>query len=414
MIDLDARRAKVAKRWNLGNEIVLVGAGRLLPIEGSGDQTYPFLPHPEYRYLADDALPDAVVAFDPREGWTQFAPVLTQAQRVWESAPERSALPLAGLGDWIKSRSGRPIATLGCEVQGVRGTPELAAALREGLKEVRRVKEPGEVERMRRAAAATARGFAEARASIRPGATERGIQIELEAAFFRAGGERTAYGTIVGSGPNAAILHSTPSARAVGRGDLVLIDAGCEIDGYCADVTRTYVVTEEQRELHAVVLEAERRAIARCVPGMEYREIHLEAALDLARGLVHLGLLRGNAQDLVERDAHALFFPHGIGHLVGLGVRDGDSAPPRRPTTRPTLKYLRLDLPLKPGFTLTIEPGLYFIPALLDDPALRERHATEVDWARVDRMRDFGGIRIEDNLVITDGAPEVLTAAIPN
>ncbi len=407
--DLTARRERVVRRWNLTREVVVIGAGGLVPIEGSGDQTYPFLPHPEYRYLADDALAEAVLAFDPREGWSHFAPVPSQAQRVWESAPERNARPLTDLDGWLKQRAGRPIAQLGCELQGVRGTPDLRAALRDALKEIRRRKDPAEIDRMRRAAAATAKGFAEVREFIRPGATERGIQIELEAAFFRAGGERAAYGTIVGSGPNAAILHSTPSARKVGERDLVLIDAGTEIDGYCADVTRTFVVTPEQRELHAIVLEAERNAIARCLPGTQYREVHLLASLDLARGLVHAGILRGSPQDLVERDAHALFFPHGIGHLVGLGVRDGDSAPPRTPNPRATLKYLRLDLPLEPGFTVTIEPGIYFIPALLDDPALRERHAADVDWARVDRMHDFGGIRIEDNLLVTDGPPEVLT-----
>ena len=157
---------------------------------------------------------------------------------------------------------------------------------------------------------------------LQPGATERRIQIEMEAEFFRSGAACTAYDTIVGSGPNAAVLHFAPTERTLQRGEVLLIDAGAEIEGYAADVTRTYPVggefNAEQQAIYDFVLVAERNGIARCVPGKEYREIHLEANVDLARGLVDFGLLKGNAESLVEREAQALFFPHGIGHMVGL------------------------------------------------------------------------------------------------
>jgi Xaa-Pro aminopeptidase len=240
----------------------------------------------------------------------------------------------------------------------------------------------------------------------------------MEAAFFRAGADETGYDSIVGSGPNSAVLHFAPSARELRAGEPVLIDAGAAVEGYTADVTRTYPVGGESfgpelRDLYQAVLAAEERAIAKCRAGVEYREIHLGAAIDLAAGLVDMGILRGAAESLVERHAQALFFPHGVGHMVGLGVRDaGGYLAGRTKRDDPTFRYLRIDLPLEPGYTVTIEPGLYFIPALLDDPEHRQRYRGDVDWERVDQMKHLGGVRIEDNVLVTDGEPEVLTAAI--
>jgi Xaa-Pro aminopeptidase len=252
---------------------------------------------------------------------------------------------------------------------------------------------------------------------IRPDTTERQIQIELEAEFFRNGAERTAYDSIVGGGPNSALFHFTPSGRAFKENELVLIDAGAEYRGYASDVTRTYstsTFTPEQRDIYAIVLETNKRAIERCKPGVEYKDIHLGAALDLARGLVDLGLLIGNPESLVERGSHALFYPHGVGHLVGLGVRDASGyMPGRKPEEKLGLRYLRIDLPLVAGYTVTIEPGIYFIPVLLQNRELRVEHRDAVNWEKVDKMMDFGGIRIEDNVHVTTGEPEVLTRAIP-
>ena len=124
--------------------------------------------------------------------------------------------------------------------------------------------------------------------------------------------------------------------------------------------------------------------------------------------------MRGNAEALVEQEAHLLFFPHGIGHLVGLGVRDASGTLPGRPrSTRASLKNLRMDFPLAPGYVVTVEPGLYFIPPLLNDPARREKFRDCVAWDKVTPHLALGGVRIEDNVLVTSGAPEVLTAAIP-
>lgn len=419
MEHLERRRKAAAAAWNLDREIVLVAAGEPVLLPGYGDQAYPFHPHAEYHYLAERERPGSVLAFDPEEGWVDFVPVVTEAERLWTGGTlADEGVPADGLEDWLARRAGRPVAVLGSPLPDVEGDSELAERLRETLTHVRRPKDEVEIERLHRAAAATAAGYERVRPFIRPGLTERQVQIELEAEFFRAGARRTAYATIVGSGPNSAVLHFTPSDRVIGEGELVLIDAGAAIEGYACDVTRTYAasgeLTPEQRDLYAAVLEAQVAAIGRCRAGAEWRDIHLAAAVDLVRGLIDMGLLRGNPESLVERSAHRLFFPHGLGHLVGLGVRDASGRYPGRPKDeRPQLENLRCDLPLEPGYVITVEPGLYFIPAILNDPERRETYRDDVAWERVDGMLDFGGVRIEDNVLITAGEPVNLTAAIP-
>jgi Xaa-Pro aminopeptidase len=271
---------------------------------------------------------------------------------------------------------------------------------------------------MRKAEEATRAGFEALRPFLKPDTTERQAQIEIEAAFFRKGADRTAYDTIVGAGPNSAIFHFTPTQRRLHQGELVLVDAGAEYRGYACDVTRTYPVSgrfnPEQADIYQIVLATEKAAVQRCGPGVEYKEIHLGACRDIANGLIDFGLLQGKPDYLVEQGAHALFFPHGIGHLVGLGVRDaGGYLPNRKPSEALGLRYLRTDLPLKLGYVVTIEPGIYFIPALLQDASLRELYRDAVNWNQVDKMMGFGGIRIEDNVHVTSDGNEVLTASIP-
>jgi Xaa-Pro aminopeptidase len=163
-----------------------------------------------------------------------------------------------------------------------------------------------------------------------------------------------------------------------------------------------------------VVLAAQTLAIERCVAGAEWKDIHLATAVDLVAGLVDVGLMRGAPEALVEREAHTLFFPHGLGHMLGLGVRDASGlAPGRAKDPRASLRTLRMDLPLAAGYVVTVEPGLYFIPPLLNDPARRARFHDCVNWPAVEQYLHLGGVRIEDNVLVTDGAPEVLTREIP-
>ncbi len=416
--DLARRRERVAAAWALTDEIVLIGAGEPVSIPGGADQTYPFLSHAEYFYLAEHEAPGSVLAFDPREGWTDFVPETTVAERVWEGRGDATGTPRSLLAAWLAARTGRSCVNLGAPVPDIASDPERLAHLRELLQHARRPKDANEIARLRRACTASAAGFAAARSLMRPGITERALQIELEAEFFRHGGDRTGYGTIVGAGSNSAVLHFCPGSRALAQGDVVLIDAGAEVERYTADITRTYRVAGGDpgffHDLYAVVLGIEERAVAACRRGVEWRDLHLEACRGTLEGLSRLGILRGEVEPLLERDVHALFFPHGLGHLVGLGVRDASGyLPGRQRSQRPGLDMLRTDLPLEPGYVITVEPGIYFIPALLTDPARRAKYADCVDWARVDGLLEFGGIRIEDDVLVTEGDPDVLTAACP-
>jgi Xaa-Pro aminopeptidase len=418
--ELARRRAAVAGAWGLGEEVVLIGAGDPIFRPGRDDSTYRFEPHSEYYYLTDRDRPGGVLAFDPGEGWVDFAAPVSVSDRLWAGAQELEPeqLTTAALEAWLADRSTRPTAWLGSAPAHAHSDDALARELRFGLSEVRRRKDPVELERMRVAQQATRAAFAKATPLLREGISERQVQIELEAEAFRHGAEAMAYDTIVGGGPNSAVLHFAPTARRFRAGELVLIDAGAQYLGYASDVTRTYPVggrlDAQQQELHSAVYDAERAAIQACRAGVEWRDVHLTAALTIAEGLAAYGILRGASESLVESGAVWLFFPHGIGHLVGLGVRDAGGTPlrERRDEPRP-YPNLRMDLPLEPGMVVTVEPGIYFVPALLNDSDRRREYRDQVAWARVDGMLDFGGIRIEDNVLITDAGHEVITADIP-
>lgn len=416
---IEGRRRAIEAEWSELGAIVVIGAGHPVPIAGRADRVYPFLAHSEYFYLTDRQRPGAVLAYDPQEGWSEFVPVIGAAERLWSGdVSDEGGTPVSELARWLDKRRGRRLAQLGAPIPNASSDAAVAGELRTRMDRVRRRKDDLELTRMRRAADATRAGFETAVPFIAPAISERALQIEIEAGFFRHGADTLAYDSIIACGPNAAVLHHLPTQRLLGAGELVLIDAGAEYRGYDCDVTRTYPVSgefsAEQAEVYALVLRVQRAAIERCRAGVEYRDIHLAAALDVAQGLLDAGLVRGNVTDLVERGASTLFFPHGIGHMVGLGVRDaGGYLPGRSRSEAPALRFLRIDLPLEPGHVVTIEPGIYFPSHVLDDPEIRRQYRDTVAWNRVDKLRGFGGIRIEDNVLILDGDNEVLTRAIP-
>jgi Xaa-Pro aminopeptidase/Xaa-Pro dipeptidase len=232
-----------------------------------------------------------------------------------------------------------------------------------------------------------------------------------------------AYNSIVSV--HGEVLHNEHYHHSLQAGDLLLADVGAETElGWASDITRTWPVSGRfsptQRDLYEVVLAAHDGAIAKACAGVEYRDLHLLACTVIAEGLVDLGILRGRAEDLVEMDAHALFFPHGLGHLLGLDVHDmedlGDLAgyeAGRHRSDRFGLGYLRLDRPLQSGMVVTIEPGFYQVPAILQDPQRRAHYASIVNWERLTQFSDVRGIRIEDDILITNTGCEVLTIDLP-
>lgn len=236
---IERRRRAAAAAWDLRDGIVLVGAGQPIPIPGRGDPTYPFRAHTEYVYLTDRERPGGVLAFDPDDGWSDFVAPVTDDERLWEGGGASDGLPLPELAGWLERRAGRPLACLG--VPYTDGNAALTEWTRHALDAVRRPKNEVELERMRAAERATAAGFAALPGLLEPGRTERAVQIELEATFLRSGADRLAYDTIVGSGPNSAVLHFPPSARRMEARDLVLVDASAEVGGYASDVTRALI-----------------------------------------------------------------------------------------------------------------------------------------------------------------------------
>jgi Xaa-Pro aminopeptidase len=222
------------------------------------------------------------------------------------------------------------------------------------------------------------------------------------------------------------VLHNNSYGNVMKDGDLLVIDSGVEAPPgyYSSDITRTFPVsgrfTERQRAIYEVVLAAQEAAIAGASPRVSHRDMHLLAARTIAAGLKQVGLMRGDPDEAVAAGAHALFYVHGLGHMIGIDVHDmedlGDVVgypPGEKRSTQFGLSFLRLAKRYQPGFCVTVEPGIYFVPALIDRWAAEKRHAGFIDYAKVEEYRGFGGIRLEDDILITADGCRVLGKPIP-
>lgn len=216
-------------------------------------------------------------------------------------------------------------------------------------------------------------------------------------------------------------LHNHHHSNILQNGDLVLGDFGGETKScYAGDITRTFpvskVFTSKQRDIYNIVLKAEEDSIAALKPGVPYQQIHLDAAKIIANGLKDLGLMKGDVDAAVEQGAHALFFPHGLGHMIGLDVHDMEDLGEDFVGYSDTIKrselfgtaYLRLGRELEAGFVLTVEPGIYFIPELIDKWQAEKKFTDFINYDKLGAYRDFGGIRIEDNVLVTETGHRVL------
>jgi Xaa-Pro dipeptidase len=197
-------------------------------------------------------------------------------------------------------------------------------------------------------------------------------------------------------------------------GDLFLIDAGFEYNGYSSDFTRTYpangTFTEIQAGIYQAVLDAQKEAIAATQPGVKMEDLHMQSARTIMSGLKDLGLVKGSLDDLMENNIFALFFPHGLGHFLGLDTHDVGGYPKGVDRIdRPGLKYLRARRTLEAGMVLTIEPGVYIIPALLEPAFDNEVQAEFLNESALRDLFGFGGVRIEDNLIVTENSHENMT-----
>jgi Xaa-Pro aminopeptidase len=258
------------------------------------------------------------------------------------------------------------------------------------LHEMRLYKSGPELEALRRAVSVSAEAHVRAMRLTKPGMGEWEIQAEVEYAFRRAGARSPGYGTIAGSGVNACVLHYVENQRRMQAGDLLLLDAGAEVDHYTGDITRTWPVsgrfTPEQREIYDLVLAAQRAVIGMVKPGLAYSAMHEKAVRVLTEGLVERGILTGPVDKAIQDKTYRAFYMHGTGHWLGMDVHDVGA-----------YHVEEVSRPLEAGMVFTVEPGLYFSP---DEPKSPAR------WRGI-------GVRIEDDLLVTETGCEVLSAAAP-
>ncbi len=259
--------------------------------------------------------------------------------------------------------------------------------------------------------------------AAKPGIVEREIAGTIEGISLAKGGP-TSFPVILSIHGETLHNHHHDNVLEVGR--MMVTDAGAEtVMHYASDITRTVPVggkfNQRQKEIYEIVLDANVKAIEAIKPGLTFKEIHLLAARVIAEGLIKLGIMKGDAEAAVAAGAHTMFFPHGLGHMMGLDVHDmeglgenyvGYDAHTQRATQFGTA-YLRLGKELKAGFVLTVEPGCYFIPELIDKWKAEGKYTEFINYEKVETYKDFGGIRIEDDILVTETGYRVLGKPIP-
>lgn len=390
----------------------------------SNDSHYDYRPASDMLWLTGFAEPDSVVVIAPGHAhpFTLFVRPRNRDMEIWNgrrAGPEGAVSQFGAdaawpidefdqrIGDYLQGRE-RLFYALGVDpamdarmlraVQSLRASkrkPDRAPGAivdpRRLLHRLRMYKSTEELELMATAAEISAQGHLAAMKATRPGMFEYEIQGVIEGHFLRAGARAPAYGSIVAGGRNACILHYVDNNDQLRDGDLLLVDAGAEYRWYAGDITRTWPVGERfsgpQRDVYQAVLDAQLASIQECVPGISNDELQRRTIRRLTASMVDLGLLQGEVDGLIEKEAYKRFYMHGVGHYLGLDVHDVG-------------QYWQsegLGLGLAPGMVITIEPGIY-IPE--DDDEVPEA------------FRGIG-VRIEDDVVITNGAPRILTSSVP-
>jgi len=390
----------------------------------NNDVEYHYRPDSDFFYLTGFAEPDAIAVLipgRPQGEYVLFVRDRDPAREAWDGAragPEGAvreygaddAFPIGDVDEILPGlleRCARVFYTMGAHPefdkrligwvnslrsQGGRGmrTPHEFVALDHPLHELRLFKSRAELASMRKAAGIACAAHRRALGAARPGAMEYEVMAEILHEFHRRRAD-IAYHPIVGSGPNSCVLHYRDNSREMQDGELLLIDAGCEYDYYASDVTRTLPVGgrygRRQRAVYEVVLEAQRAAIAKVRAGAHWNAPHEAAVRAITRGLVRLGLLKGRVSTLVKRGAYRPFYMHRVGHWLGMDVHDVGEYK--------VGNEWRL---LEPGMVTTIEPGIYIAPGM---------KGVRREWWGI-------GVRIEDDVVVTDGEPEVLSDAMPS
>jgi Xaa-Pro dipeptidase len=405
-----------------GFDALVVHAGRP-PLQFLDDQDYPFKANPQFKAwvpIVDNSrcilvytpgVRPLVLFYQPNDYWHKPAKL--------PAAPWTAAINLIAMEDDSKAAAhwaklgrvaflGPENTASGTDAAGV--NPQELLAL---LDYERAVKTPYELACLRRASEIGARGHTAAFSAFHRGEAEYDAHMSYLAAC-RQREEEMPYNNIVAYNENAAVLHYQHLARtAPSQLRSFLIDAGAQYRGYAADITRSYARASGRfADLVKAMDKAQLTLCDEIVPGRDYREVHLSAHRILGDVMHKAGIIKLPGQAALEAGVTGVFFPHGIGHLLGLQVHDvggvmGDAKghERERPKGHP---YLRLTRMLEPGVVVTVEPGIYFIESLLASAHADERRA-HIDWAIVDELRPYGGIRIEDNVAATAAKPENMT-----
>ena len=277
---------------------------------------------------------------------------------------------------------------------------------------MRATKEPQEIEAIERACNVGYNMHTLAQILIKPGVTERFIAGQVDG-IARSMAQGNSFATIFSQ--HGEIMHGAPSDAALEDGRLVLCDAGCELDDYCSDHTRTMPVngkfSQRQLEIYSIVEECHDYVLEVAKPGVKYMDVHFAVCRRMTERLKELGLMKGDTDEAVAAGAHAMFLPHGLGHMMGMDVHDmeglGQIYVGFDEETRPNLEQfgtncLRMGRKLEEGFVVTDEPGIYFIPALIDDWKSSGHCKEFLNFDMLETYKDFGGIRIEDDILITN------------
>ena len=256
--------------------------------------------------------------------------------------------------------------------------------------ELRVLKSPEEIEIMQRAADIAAEAHVEAMKAVRPGMNEYEVEALIERVFRERGAAAPAYTSIVGAGPNATVLHYINNDGQLRDGDLLLVDAGAEYKGYASDITRTYPIngrfTKAQREIYELVLKAQKACVEMVRPGVTHDQLKQHSIQVLTEGMVELGLLKGDPEELIKEKKHEQFYMHGLGHMLGIDVHDVG-----------LYYHGKESRALEPGVVMTVEPGIY----------------VSVDTKGIPEQYLGIGVRIEDDVLCTQNGPRVLTTKVP-
>jgi Xaa-Pro aminopeptidase len=442
----ERRRAVLQSRFDDG---LLVFLGNNESPMNYADNCYPFRQDSTFLYYFGLDQPELAAVIDIDEGATViFGDELTIDHIVWmgdlPTVAERAervgvtdTRPRAALADVVKSAvaAGRPVRYLppyrpdnSILLSGLLGLPLTALAENASVEFIRAVidqravKSEEEIAEIEKAVETSVAMHTAAIRMARPGMRESEIAAEVERIAVAAGG-RISFPVIATI--HGETLHNHDHGNLLNEGDLFLLDCGAETAmGYAGDLSSTFPVSprfdDRQLTIYKLQLAAYEAAVAALAPGIPNREVHFAAARVIAEGMKDLGLMKGNTDDALEAGAHAMFFPCGVGHMMGLDVHDMEDLGEvwvgyggEAKSTQFGLKSLRLARKLEPGFVVTIEPGIYFIPQLMDLWRSQNHCAEFLDFDALDRWRDFGGVRNEEDYLITAGGARRLGPAKP-